>query len=170
MNITEYQAAQAAVGEQTEQKVAALYGVYASTHQPLTRQEFAGFLGVLIGNANARAAVFADVFQSRRLHKKPYGIGRPSDEPDALAEAVAVVLADDPNPLPRLRRLARTEPVQASRQAARTVLEDNGVKHYRWQPSSENPCGLCGFLARRRWPVSKVPVSHPSCSCQIVPA
>lgn len=170
MNVVQYRKAQAAIGEETEEKVAALFRVFASPSKPLTPDEFADFLGVIVGNANTRAAVLADAFQSGRLRRKPRGVGRPADETAALREAVKTLLADSEDPLPRLRRLARTEPVQASRQAAREALELHKVTHYRWQLSSKNPCGLCKFLAKRKWPVKKVPVSHPSCTCQVVPA
>ncbi len=169
MNVAEYRKAQAAIAEETAEKVAALYRVFASPARPLSPEEFADFLGVIVANGNARAAVLADVFQSSRLGRKPRGIGRPTDEPAILREAVKTLLADAEDPLPRLRRLARTEPVQASRQAARETLERHKVTHYRWQLSSKDPCGLCKFLARRKWPVGKVPVSHPSCTCQVVP-
>jgi hypothetical protein len=171
VNVAEYRKAQAAIAQQTEEKVAALYGVFASPTRPLSPEEFADFLGFIVGNANTKAAVLADVFQSGRLRRKPRGIGRPTDEPAALREAVKTLLADAEDPLPRLRRLARSEPVQASRQAARETLERHKVTHYRWQlSSSKSACGLCKFLARRKWPVKKVPVSHPSCTCQVVPA
>lgn len=170
MNATEYQAAQAAIALQTEEKVASLYGVFASAGQSLSPEEFAGYIGVIVANANARAAVLADVFQSGRLRKPPQGAGRPPAEPATLADAVAGVLSDNEDPLPRIRRLAKTEPVQASRQAARAVLEGNGVKSYRWLLFSKEPCGLCRFLAKRAWPVKKVPYSHPGCTCQVIPA
>lgn len=170
MNVQEYQAAQAAIAVQTEEKVAALYGVFATAGEPLSRDEFATYVGVIVANANTRAAVLADVFQNARLRKSPQGVGRPPAEPKTLADAVAGLLVEGDDPLPRLRRLAKTEPVQASRQTARDVLAHNSVRSYRWVVSSKEPCGLCRFLARRAWPVKKVPYSHPGCSCQVVPA
>ncbi len=168
MNVRQYQEAQAAIGKEAEEKVAALYRVFSSPTKPLRPEEFADFLGVIVGNANTRAAVLADVFHSKRLRRKPRGVGRPTGEPAALAETIAGLLAEGDDPLPRLLRLARNEPVQSSRQAGREVLERNEVEFYRWELSSKDPCKLCKFLARRDWPVGKVPVSHPSCSCQIV--
>ncbi len=169
MNVRQYREAQAAIGKEAEEKVAALYRVFNPPTKPLRPKEFADFLGVIVGNANTRAAVLADVFQSKRLRSKPGGVGRPTGEPAALAEAIRGLLAEEGDPLPRLLRLARNEPVQSSRQAGREVLERNEVKFYRWELSSREPCRLCRFLARKKWPVGKVPVSHPSCSCQIVP-
>ncbi len=171
MNVKQYREAQAAIGKETEGKVAALFQVFSSPSKPLRPEEFADFLGVIVGNGNTRAAVLADVFQSGRLRKRPQGVGRPATEPAALAEAIAGLLADsDDDPLPRLLRLAQTEPVQASRQAARDVFDRNKIMHYRWQLSSKDPCGLCRFLAKRKWPVTKVPMSHPGCTCQVIPA
>jgi len=43
------------------------------------------------------------------------------------------------------------------------------VSHYRWELSSKDPCGLCRFLAKRKWPIKKIPMSHPGCTCQVVP-
>jgi hypothetical protein len=169
VNGAEYRSAQAAIGQDAEKKVAALYRVFSFPTKPLRPEEFAEFLGVIIGNANTRAAILADVFTSGRLRREPRGVGRPISEPAALREAVAGVLQEDGDPLPRLRRLASNEPVQASRQAAREVLERNEVKFYKWQLSSKAPCKLCKFLSRRKWPVSKVPVSHPGCTCQVIP-
>lgn len=167
MNVTDYRKAQAAIGKETEEKVDALYRVFSSPTKPLLADEFADFLGTIIGNANTRAAVLADIYQSGRLRRKPRGVGRPTGEPAALKEAIAGLLAGSDDPLPRLLRLARSEPLGSSRQAGREVLERNEVKFYKWQLSSKNPCGLCKFLAKRKWPISKVPYSHPSCSCQI---
>ncbi len=169
MNGADYRKTQAAIGKETEEKVAALYKVFSSPTKPLRPEEFADFLGVIIGNSNTRAATLADVFTSGRLRRQPRGIGRPIAEPAALREAVAGVLQEDGDPLPRLRRLASNEPVQASRQAAREVLEAHEVRFYKWQLSSKEPCKLCRFLARRKWPVQKVPVSHPGCTCQVIP-
>lgn len=170
MNVTEYRKAQAAIGKEAEEKVAALYRVFASPTKPLRPEEFADFLGVIVGNANTRAAALADVYTSARLRRKPRGVGRSVDEPAALREAVKTLLADSEDPLPRLRRLASNEPVQASRQASREAMALHKVSHYRWQLSSKSPCGLCRFLAKRKWPVKKVPMSHPGCTCQVVPA
>ncbi len=169
MNGAEYPSAQAAIGKEAEEKVAALYRVFSSPTKPLRPEEFAEFLGVIIGNANTRAATLADVFTSGRLRRQPQGVGRPVAEPAALREAIVGLLSESDDPLPRLRRLASNEPVQASRQAAREVLERNEVKFYKWQLSSKEPCKLCKFLARRKWPVEKVPVSHPGCTCQVIP-
>jgi hypothetical protein len=169
VNVRQYRDAQAAIGKETEEKVAALYKVFSSPTKPLRAEEFADFLGVIVGNANTRAAVLADAYTSGRLRRKPRGVGRPTEEPAALREAIAGVLAETDDPLPRLLRLASNEPVQASRQASREVMALHKVGHYRWQLSSKNPCGLCKFLAKRKWPVKKVPMSHPGCTCQVVP-
>jgi hypothetical protein len=169
VNVADYRKAQAAIGRETEEKVAALYRVFTSPTKPLRPEEFADFLGTIVGNANTRAAVLADVFTSARLRRKPRGVGRPTEEPAALKEAILGLLADSDDPLPRLRRLASNEPVQASRQASREAMSLHKVSHYRWQLSSKNPCGLCKFLAKRKWPVKKVPMSHPGCTCQVIP-
>lgn len=169
MNATEYQQAQAAIAQQAGERVADLFDVYTRGTRALTVEEFTDLAGVLVAAANTRAAVLADLFQSSRLHQAPVGVGRPLHEADALREAVAALLGDSDDPLSRLRRLATTEPVQASRQAARQVLARHKVTHYRWELSSRTACGLCRFLARRKWPVEKVPVSHPSCTCQVIP-
>jgi hypothetical protein len=169
VNITQYRKTQTAIGKETEEKVATLYRVFSSPTKPLRPEEFADFLGVIVGNANTRAAVLADVFQSKRLSRKPRGVGRPTGEPAALAEAIAGLLADPDDPLPRLFRLASNEPVQASRQASREAMSLHKVSHYRWQLSSKNPCMLCRFLAKRKWPAKKVPMYPPDCTSQVIP-
>ncbi len=165
----QYRKAQAAIGKEAEGRVAALFQVFSSPSKPLRPEEFADFLGVIVGNANTRAAVLADMYTSGRLRRKPRGVGRPAEEPAALREAISGLLAKTDDPLPRLLRLAYNEPVQASRQASREVMSLHEVSQYRWQLSSKNPCGLCKFLANRKWPVKKVPTSHPGCTCQVVP-
>ncbi len=169
MNLTEYRKAQAAIGTETAEKVTALYDVFASAGRQLTADEFANLVGVLVSGGNRRAALLADTFQRAELRKAPLGVGRRDEEPTAMRDTVKKLLDDDEDPLPRMQRLAVTEPVQASRQAAREVLERSGAKFYTWRLSNKDACRLCKLLSRRRWPVSKVPVSHPSCTCQVVP-
>jgi hypothetical protein len=169
VNVTEYRQAQEAVARETEEKVTALYGVFSSDDKPLTSEEFARLAGAVVSMGNRRAALLADTFQSSELDRSPLGVSRADDEARALGDAIRLLIEDGDDPLPRLSRLARSEPVQASRQAAREVLQRNGVKQYVWKLSNDDACGLCKFLARRKWPVSKVPVSHPSCTCQVVP-
>ncbi len=55
MNVRQYREAQAAIGKEAEEKVAALYRVFNPPTKPLRPKEFADFLGVIVGNANTRA-------------------------------------------------------------------------------------------------------------------
>lgn len=73
-------------------------GMARTARRPLRPEEFAEFLGVIVGNANTRAAVLADVFQSKRLRRKPRGVGRLAGELAALAEGIAGLLEDSEDP------------------------------------------------------------------------
>ncbi len=164
--VEQYQQAQSDLASQSEAKVTALVTAASGV---LSSVELAELVGTLVAGFNLSAAMLADVFTSRLLGRSPLGLGRPDNEAQTLAEAVLGILGSEGDPLPRLGRLGRSEPVQSSRHASREAMQRHRVTHYRWHLDAD-PCRLCRFLGSREWPVSKIPLSHPNCLCLPVPS
>jgi len=162
----EYRQAQADLAAQTEGTTAALYGVFVAGGV-LTLAEAAELMGTIVAGANTAAAALADAYVSSLLQVAPQGIGRPVEEPDVLSAAIAGLLSED-EPLPRLRRLASSEPFVSSRHASREAMQRQKVTHYRWD-LDDDPCGKCRSLGSHPWAISVPALSHPNCQCIVVP-
>lgn len=163
MTPEQYQAQQAALATKTEQYLS------ASVVALPTLAEAAAVSAVVIAGTNIAAALLADTFMASVMQTLPLGVGRPEGDVVRIESALLDIATENPtDPLPRMARLARSEPIDSGRIATVQVLGRNKIRQYRWIPSGE-VCDLCRYNAAHLWPISKLPVSHPSCSCLVMP-
>lgn len=123
---------------------------------------------------NLAATKLADAYVASVLQVRPLGLTLPRTERDRLTAVIISVFEDLRNsrvdPLPRLARIARTEPSNAGRHATSEALTQHDVPGVRMEwVLDPDPCPLCIDLASRTYPVDEVPESHPHCECTVVP-
>lgn len=164
MTPDEYAAEQAALSERAEQT--ALVVAASST---LAGYSLASSLGTYLATVNETATILADIWTSAYLGVPQLGLTIPALEADRLTAVVVTILEDNRNaPLPRIARVAKTEPATAARKTAATVMRNSGVRRYRWI-NDPDPCPICIGLAAQSFPVDQVPQSHPNCACTTIP-
>lgn len=131
----------------------------------------AAMIARVIASANVAATLAADAWVETMIWRRPdfskWVNTRPPGEVPRIKSAVEHVLKD-PDPLPRLQRIARTEPEQAGREGVHRAMTVRQVERYRWELDPD-PCDRCRALGAKTWPVSVVPESHPNCQCVPVP-
>jgi hypothetical protein len=163
----EYRAQQAQYAERAEATVLAV-----AAGSALSGYSLASALGIYLASVNAAANALADAWTSAFLSVPPMGIALPIDEPDRLTEAVVTILEDQRSEntpaLPRLARVASTEPTVTARRASQTVMKTNNVKRMKWI-NDPKPCAFCIDLASRTHAVAALPKSHPHCACTTIP-
>ncbi|GAA3684292.1 hypothetical protein GCM10022237_48590 [Nocardioides ginsengisoli] len=160
-----YRATQAQYAQRAEQTV-----LLAAASSTLSGFALASSLGIYLSTVNEAATQLADVWTSAFLRVAPVGLALPRTEPDRLTEVVISVLEQSPrlDPLPRLARLARTEPVVAGRMASQQVMQAHNVERMRWLLDPD-PCPTCVALSKETYPVDQLPESHPHCECTTIP-
>lgn len=132
-------------------------------------------LAALLNRANASATGLADSATSRQLESltgrpAPARGLLPTDGSDRLLKSARTVLAD-PDPLERVERLARSEPLATGQSSVTEAL--SGRKHGRggyigWvRQLNANACDLCTHWARggRVFPATHGMATHPACGC-----
>ncbi|WP_137148083.1 hypothetical protein [Mycolicibacterium sp. CR10] len=132
-------------------------------------------LAGLINRANAQAVALADAFTSRQLENltgraAPAKGILPVDHSARLLDATRTILAD-PDPLERVERLARSEPLQNAQstvtEALRTPIETR-KGYVGWvRQLNAGACPQCQRWARngRVWPADHGMGRHISCAC-----
>ncbi len=160
-----YRQQQAEIASKSEQTVLAVAA--SSTFAGFT---LASSLGIFLATANQAATALADAWSASWLGLSPLGLATPENEADRLTEVFATLLERRKiDALPRLGRIAKTEPSNAARQTTRTALIRHQVEaRMRWI-LDPHPCPLCIDLARRTYPLDQLPISHPYCECTVIP-
>lgn len=141
----------------------------------ISRADKAVRLAGLINRANAQATLLADAFTSRQLESltnrpAPAKGLLPTDDSERLLKSAKTVLSD-PDPLDRVERLARSEPLATAQTSVTEAL--SGQKRGRggyigWQRQlNAGACSLCQHWARngRIWPAEHWMPRHPNCAC-----
>lgn len=164
MRPDQYAKEQAALSERAEQTALAV----AAT-STLAGYSVASSLGTYLATVNEAATTLADLWTSAYLGVPQLGLTVPALEADRLTEVVVTILEDRRHaPLPRIARVAKTEPATAARKTAATVMRKSGVRRYRWI-NDPDPCPICVGLAAQTFPVERIPQSHPNCACTTIP-
>jgi hypothetical protein len=169
MRVEAFRKKQLSFANQAEHSVGVLY--QSMMKDKISREDFIHAAGTVIAKASTSAIQLADVQTSQLARRNVSGFGSPVGEAQTVSHFIEEIFSsteEDEDPLPRILRLAGSRSWESSRFATQESMRQHGVKKYRWD-LSPSPCGLCRFLGRRSWPVSKPPVSHPSCWCVIVP-
>jgi len=141
----------------------------------ITRADRAVQLAGLLNRANAEAVALADGFTSRQLENltgrpAPARGVLPTDESERLLKAAQTVMADG-EPLDRVERLARSEPLDTAQTAVTEAMSGQtgtGGTYYGWiRQLNKGACEVCRRWARngRVWPADHRMPRHISCAC-----
>jgi hypothetical protein len=161
--------AQLAVGSSLSvAEVSNLFSVSVLAGGAISVGDFLSAASTLIAGANTHATLLSDVFMAGLLRHEPLGLGRPDDEPARIAIALNMVIGETETPLPRINRIAKSEPLSAAQGTNRRVLIEHDVEHYVLDVA-DDPCGLCRALDGKPWPVAKPAIQHPGCTCLVLP-
>lgn len=161
------------LGDETERKVLNLYRLMIDGQ--LTRDETLGLMTALIGKANARAVVLADMSLAATLTLETarpvpaLGLVAEQDQ-SGVRKAVGTVLTaatTTPDPEGRIGRLARSAPYYAASQAySEGISKAKGVTG--WVRDLEpGACQMCRWWYRdgRVWPQNHKMPTHTGCTC-----
>lgn len=167
--VKKFRASQQDTANLAVSRVLGLFGQSVMAGGGLSKEEFEHLAGQVMSAANITSALSADAFMGEQLGTPVLGLGRPPEESQRLADAVASILADSQDPIARLSRLAESEALSASKSASRESMRQHGVTQYKFVNGS-NPCGLCKWLSKKSpLPVSRAAITHPGCGCVVVP-
>lgn len=117
------------------------------------------------------ATMLADAYTAAALGLSPLGLLVPVGETERLQAVLAGVMEDNrADPLPRIARIAASEPATAARETTSLALVTHNVPDAAMQwVLDEDPCPLCLDLASRNYRPGHVPRSHPGCECTTAP-
>lgn len=166
----------ATLGEDTAERAGVLYARWQDGQ--IDDTFFVAALAALIARANHRATSAADLALAAtltlQLHRPvlPLGITPPPDEADRLTTAASTLLAALPvvaDPLARVLRLARSEPIAAAQRAYNDAMRASTHVTGWTRQVSPGACELCQALAGDVLPVTVEMFHHPGCTCTAVP-
>lgn len=166
MTPEEYRKAQTSLSDRAESVALAV-----AASSPLAGITLATQLGTFLATVNASARMLADAYVASFLRLPPLGLSVPNNEVDRLTAAFAGVLEDSRAvPLPRISRIARSEPTNSGREATAKALTTHKAPtvRLRWVLDPE-PCDFCFSLAQKTYLPDELPQSHPNCECTVVP-
>lgn len=158
----------------TQRKVAAVYA--ALQDGQVSRREAEQLIAAIINHANASSVALAEagiIWQVQEVAAIPVpalGVA-PLDDHSKLVTAARTVLAAsavDDDPLMRLQRLARSEPLHAGHRAASEVMSRHKAVEGWTRQMEAGACQLCRWWWRdgRVWPAAHPFQSHQGCNCQ----
>lgn len=166
------------LGAVTEGKVLAAYTAF--TDGDLTEDEFVAVVAAIIAKANARAVAIADLSLAATLMlrlRRPVaalGLTPPKGDAQRLAKAATTLVAAldaTPDPLARVARLGRSEPLEAAARAYSAGIRQNPDVTGWTRGVSGNACELCTWLAQdgATFPDSVEMNTHTGCTCTPIP-
>jgi len=166
------------LGAATEARVLAAYAAF--TDGDLTEEEFVAAVAAIIAKANARAVAVADLSLAATLMLqlgKPVatlGLTPPKDDPERLQKAATTLvglLATTPDPLARVARLGRSEPLGSAATAYSAGIRQSRLVTGWTRGVSGNACELCQSLADGGavFPDSVEMYHHKGCTCTPIP-
>lgn len=166
------------LGDSTADAVAAVYA--ARDAGDLTDDDAVAMIAAIIEGANNRAAALADLALAATLTvalKKPVpalGILPAPGDRQRLIKAATTLLAalpDTPDPLARVERLGRSEPLTTAARARGEAIERQPSVTGWTRSVSGSGCQLCTWWSRdgRVWPASHRMPTHKGCTCTQTP-
>lgn len=140
----------------------------------ITKADRAVRLAALLNTANAHATTLAEGFTNRQVETLT---GRPVpakgllpvDDSERLLKATRTVM-EDRDPLERIERLARSEPLSTAQTTVTNAMEGRKPARgfFGWtRQLNAGACELCRHWARggRVWPADHRMPRHPNCAC-----
>src|SRR5690625_2876748 len=172
--IDQWQTATEHLAADTQRKVAAVYAAFQDGQ--VGRREAEQLIAAIVNHANASSVALAEagiIWQVQEVAAAPVpalGIA-PVDDHSRLVDAARAVLATsavDDDPLMRLQRLARSEPLHAGHQAASAAMSSHKAVEGWTRQMEADACQLCRWWWRegRVWPAAHPFQSHQGCNCQ----
>jgi hypothetical protein len=176
MTPAKYQAEVARIAKKVEKQTTAIVRASLTADQfDLDKTAYA--VGRIVAAANLSTSLLGDRFVADHFNGfadiavyKRGGPGRPPDDAQRVITAVYSILRkpDDGDQVQRIARLAVSEPEQAARDGVARSMKKRKVARYRWQVD-DDPCPECVTRAKKTYPVTEPPASHPHCNCTPVP-
>jgi hypothetical protein len=114
------------------------------------------------------ASRYADVLVSTASNRPPVGVRPSDDHVERLDAAVKAIVEGDPEPAPRLDRLARAEVLESHTASTLAALREQGFPEWE-RVVGEDPCEKCEPLAGEVQPVGTPFRDHPGCQCGVRP-
>ena len=176
MTPAQYQAKVAAIAKKAEKQTTAVVRASLTADQfDLDKTAYA--VGRIVSAANLATSLLGEQFVAD-MHNgfsdtavwKRGGPGRPPDDEQRVITLVYGILRqpDDGDQVQRIARLAVSEPEGSGRYAVVRSMTKRKVPRYRWQVD-DDPCDPCTERAKKTYPVTESPASHPHCNCTPVP-
>ncbi len=166
------------VAGRAERDAVALHAAW--TTGVLTDDQFVAAITATVVAANGRAAAVADLSLAAAITvatgraAAPLGITVAATEPARLRQAAQTLVTDlptTPDPVARVARLARSEPLTEAARAYSTGMAASPSVTGWTRGLSANACQLCRWWWRdgRVWPSDYRMPTHKGCTCSPIP-
>ena len=160
------------LGQETERQILALWRLVPGELDPADFDELAA---VIIATASAQGAALAELSLVAVIDAQTGAVApltaatMPAHhlDTDRLVRALRTARESSGDPIMRLARLARSEPVESSQRAYSRALAESPVVEGWYRGLDADPCQLCRWWHRdgRVWPKSHPMPTHTGCEC-----
>lgn len=134
----------------------------------MTAPDLSRAAAVVVFAGKVLASRVADIFVSTQASAPPLGIRPADDHLERLDAAVSTILAE-PDPAPRLERLAASEVLRSGHTSTLAAIREHGFPSWE-RVAGEDPCEECAPLIGEVQPVGTPFHDHPGCRCGFQPS